>query len=47
MAALLGRVCTAEGGRGGGSREFGQGAVPPGQGVARALSLAEHEVGRA
>lgn len=47
MAALLGRVCAAEGGRGGGSPEFAQGAVPPGQGVARALSLAEHEVGRA
>lgn len=47
MAALLGRVCAVEGGRGGGTPEFAQGAVPPGEGVARALSLAEHEVGRA
>ncbi len=47
MAALLGRVCAVEGVRGGGSPEFAQGAVPPGGAVARALTLAEREVGRA
>jgi alanyl-tRNA synthetase len=47
MAALLGRVCAVEGGRGGGTAEFAQGAVPPGDAVARALARAEEEIARA
>lgn len=47
MAALLGRVCAAEGGRGGGTPEFAQGAVSSGGAVLRALALAEGEVARA
>lgn len=44
MAALLGRACRAVGGRGGGTAEFAQGTVAPGEPVARALALAEEEV---
>jgi len=32
------------GGRGGGTPEFAQGAVPPGEAVARALDAAEEDV---
>jgi len=44
LAAVLGRACRAAGGRGGGSAEFAQGAVPPGEAVTRALAVAEQEV---
>lgn len=44
LAALLSRVCRAVGGRGGGTAEFAQGAVPPGDAVARVLAAAEKEV---
>ena len=47
MAALLTRVCAAEGGRGGGTSEFAQGVVPPGEAVARALARAADEAARA
>jgi alanyl-tRNA synthetase len=43
MAALLARACAAEGGRGGGTGEWAQGVVPPGEAVTRALARAEHE----
>jgi alanyl-tRNA synthetase len=41
MAALIERVCRSAGGRGGGTPEFAQGAVAPGETVPRALALAE------
>jgi alanyl-tRNA synthetase len=44
MAALLGEVCRAVGGRGGGTPEFAQGAVASGGAVAQALALAEEAV---
>lgn len=44
MAAVLGRASRAVGGRGGGTAEFAQGTVPPGEAVGRALALAEQEV---
>jgi len=44
MAALLARACQAVGGRGGGTVEFAQGAVPPGEAVARVLGQAEAEI---
>jgi len=44
LAALLSRVCRAVGGRGGGTAEFAQGAVAPGDAVARVLAAAEEEV---
>jgi alanyl-tRNA synthetase len=44
MADLLARTCRAVGGRGGGTAEFAQGAVAPGEPVARALALGEEEV---
>jgi len=44
LAAVLGRACRAAGGRGGGSAEFAQGAVPPGEAVTRTLAVAEQEV---
>jgi alanyl-tRNA synthetase len=44
MAAVLARASGAVGGRGGGTAEFAQGTVPPGEAVARALALAELEV---
>lgn len=44
MAAVLGRVSREMGGRGGGTAEFAQGVVPPGEAVARALTIAEQEV---
>lgn len=44
MAAVLARACREVGGRGGGTVEFAQGTVPPGDTVTRALSLAEQEV---
>jgi len=47
MAAILARSCAAEGGRGGGSAEFAQGSVPPGDAVLRALRLAEEGAGHA
>lgn len=47
LAAVLARACRAAGGRAGGSAEFAQGAVPPGDAVARALAAAEEEVRRA
>lgn len=43
LAALLGGVCRTVGGRGGGTAEFAQGTVPPGEAVTRALALAEQE----
>ena len=43
MAALLGRACRAVDGRGGGTAEFAQGTVAPGEPVTRALALAEEE----
>jgi len=47
LAAVLAGACRAAGGRAGGSAEFAQGAVPPGDAVARALAAAEEEVRRA
>jgi len=47
LAGALTRACRAVGGRGGGTPEFAQGAVPPGEAVARALDAAEQEVGGA
>ncbi|HXX37293.1 MAG TPA: DHHA1 domain-containing protein [bacterium] len=47
LAAVLSRACREVGGRGGGTAEFAQGAVPPGDAVARALAVAEEEVRRA
>ncbi len=43
LAAILGGVCRTVGGRGGGTAEFAQGTVPPGEAVTRALALAEQE----
>ncbi len=43
MAAVIGQVCGAVGGRGGGTAEFAQGAVPGGQ-VAQVLARAEEVV---
>jgi alanyl-tRNA synthetase len=47
MAALMADACRSEGGRGGGTAEFAQGAVPPGESVTRALAIAEEAAGRA
>jgi alanyl-tRNA synthetase len=47
LAGVLARACREVGGRGGGTPEFAQGAVPPGEAVARALDAAEREVGGA
>ena len=44
LAGVLSRACREVGGRGGGTREFAQGAVPPGDAVGRALDAAEREV---
>lgn len=44
MAALLAQASRSVGGRGGGTPEFAQGAVPPGDAVSRALTLAEEAV---
>ena len=46
MAALMADACRSAGGRGGGTAEFAQGAVPPGEPVARALAAAEETVSR-
>ena len=47
MAALMAEACRSAGGRGGGTVEFAQGAVPPGEPVTRALAIAEEAVCRA
>jgi alanyl-tRNA synthetase len=44
MADVLSRACRAVGGRGGGTSEFAQGKVPPGDAVTQALTLAEREI---
>src|SRR5205807_1203585 len=44
MAALIDQASRSVGGRGGGTAEFAQGAVPPGDTVARALAHAEEAV---
>jgi len=44
LAGVLARACRAVGGRGGGTPEVAQGAVPPGEAVARALDAAEEDV---
>jgi len=44
LAAVLTRACRAVGGRGGGTPEFAQGAVPSADAVASALDAAEREV---
>lgn len=44
VAALLSRACAAAGGRGGGTAEFAQGAVPPGDAVRAVLRQVEAEV---
>ena len=44
MAVVLDGVCRAVGGRGGGTPEFAQGAVPPGSTVPQVLGLAEEAV---
>ena len=46
MAALMAEACRSAGGRGGGTVEFAQGAVPPGEPVTRALAIAEEAVCR-
>ena len=46
MAALMADACRSAGGRGGGTAAFAQGAVPPGEPVARALAAAEETVSR-
>ena len=46
MAALMADACRSAGGRGGGTAEFAQGAVPPGEPAARALAAAEETVSR-
>ncbi len=47
LAGILTRTCRALGGRGGGTPEFAQGAVPSGDAVAQALDAAVREVGGA
>ena len=46
MAAVIAQVCGSVGGRGGGTAEFAQGAVPA-EVVAQALARAEEAVRRA
>ncbi len=47
MAALMADACRLAGGRGGGTEEFAQGAVAPGEPVTRALAIAEEAACRA
>ena len=44
MAALIDQASRSVGGRGGGTAEFAQGSVPPGDTVSRALAHAEEAV---